>query len=1241
MSVQKNLHLLSALMIAATALGAVLAGWAARQEKHDLLAERLDGRATAILSSLQQQIGRFEYGLRGVRGAVLVAGGDTFNIEQFHNYAAGRDIDAEFPGALGFGVIQRVPLSSADAYMDRVRSSGQPDFQIRQLRQHEGERFVIRFIAPEAPNAAAVGLDIASDEERRVAAIAAMLSGKATLTAPIKLVQASGQADHGFLFLLPIYRVGVELASATERTGALIGWSFAPIIIDDIFKGSGSLDPEIKLSIKDVSDIDAPSPPFFKSSAGQVDDAIALSRERTLELFGRRWSVNLIATPAFVAALNLTSPWLSAAGVALPGGLLVVVFNFYFGWARRQRQASEEAVRLAHARESAVQNERLALATRAGGVGIWEWNILTNELVWDSRMSELYGIDIAATPPTHEIFIAAVDCDHRARIDCELAAAVNENGSFDTEFPIIAHTGERRVLRALANVVCDLDGRAIKMIGTNWDVTESRNADAAVRESELRLRALADALPQKVWLATPDGTASYYNRQMSLYHGPIGLMLADRVAMNHPEDAARMTLVRQAAYERGETFETEGRLKRHDGAWRWHRLVMIPVRRDEQGKVTEWLGTSLDIHDIITANEELERARAAAEAGARAKAEFLANMSHELRTPLTGMLGVHDLLHMDPSLSERQLHYVRLAQESGRSLLIIVNDILDFSKIEAGHLTIEQAPFSLRELVESCRQLGAEMIKHKNVRLFADVAADVPDLLLGDPTRLRQVLLNLTTNAIKFTSHGKVAIHASWTLNDRLRVTVADTGIGIAPNVMPLLFERFAQADGSTARRFGGTGLGLAICKRLMDLMDGQIGVKSELARGSTFWFELSLKRAEAEGEGEQPPTTDDNRLALAATQSWRILLAEDNAINQEVLRAALEMKGHQITMVADGVQAVTAYRTDRFDIVLMDVQMPGKDGLTAAAEIRAFELTQGWDPTPIVALTANAMAEEAKRCRKAGMNAHVAKPIDWAELFVTIDRLCLGHDIEPSGLKILVVEDMKINQRLAGAILESAGHRVDFACDGAEAIIALQNTDYDVVLMDVQMPGVDGVTATRSIRALSHVNNTVPIIAATANNEPAQIAAFKAAGMDEHIGKPFMRIDLLAAIDRVVARAGSVQPAADLAFGQDLFDPSIYARVVDMLGRAEAEALLDILIALVEQGIASIPLDTSNSSHLAAEAHRIVSSSGTLGFMALSRACADLEAACLGSGEIAAPLAFAVDRGKATVRHIATIKAA
>ena len=279
--------------------------------------------------------------------------------------------------------------------------------------------------------------------------------------------------------------------------------------------------------------------------------------------------------------------------------------------------------------------------------------------------------------------------------------------------------------------------------------------------------------------------------------------------------------------------------------------------------------------------------------------------------------------------------------------------------------------------------MGAETIKQKGVDLSVHIDGNVPDLFLGDPTRIRQVLLNLVTNAIKFTSQGEVTVRAGWSAA-HLRIEVSDTGVGIPADVIPHLFERFSQADGSTARRFGGTGLGLAICKRLVELMDGAIGVESTPGRGSTFSFALPLEPAER----SERPDPRDNPLA-ATTAARRLLVAEDNAINQEIIRTVLGQKGHAVTMVDDGAEAILAFQNGVFDAVLMDVQMPRVDGLSATREIRAIEQAEARARTPIVALTANAMVEEVERCQQAGMDAHVAKPIDWKTLFTTIDRLC------------------------------------------------------------------------------------------------------------------------------------------------------------------------------------------------------------------------------------------------------------
>ena len=577
--------------------------------------------------------------------------------------------------------------------------------------------------------------------------------------------------------------------------------------------------------------------------------------------------------------------------------------------------------------------------------------------------------------------VAYVHPDDLARVEGDVASLSMDKPQVTNTHRIRRKDGSWLWIEAVFTLTGS-GGPSESLIVRARDVDLRQRTEIALSESEARYRLLADNASDLIVLGHANGRRSYISPAVRTMLG-YSVEEAYAIGMHdwaHPDDLGKVLAATKALTRDDPTGAVIYRLKHKNGHYVWAEAAF---RRVEDCDEVTVVTAIRDVTERQRQAQDLEKAKAAAEAGARIKAEFLANMSHELRTPLTGMLGVHDILQADESLGDRQRRLVSLAQEAGRSLLAIVNDVLDFSKIEAGQMAFETVPFGLRELIESCRQLAAETIGAKMLRLDACIDPDVPELVLGDPTRIRQILLNLTTNAIKFTSEGSVTVKATWPA-ERLKIEVSDTGIGIAAESIPHLFDRFSQADGSTARHFGGTGLGLAICKSLVELMGGVIGVESAPGSGSTLWFELPLVRAEPERPERQP-----SQAAADHGPRRRILLAEDNMLNQEIIQTVLTSVGHEVILVSDGSAALEACRTGNFDIVLMDVQMPGMDGLTAAAAIRDTERAGQRPRVPIVALTANAMIEDAERCREAGMDTHVAKPIDWIELFGVIERIC------------------------------------------------------------------------------------------------------------------------------------------------------------------------------------------------------------------------------------------------------------
>ncbi len=885
-------------------------------------------------------------------------------------------------------------------------------------------------------------------------------------------------------------------------------------------------------------------------------------------------------------------------------------------------RVSAEMERIDNDRALLRSRERLELAVEGSQLALWDLNVKTGEVFLSERWAAMLGETPAATLTTLARLFARVHPEDQRAVERAYQSAVNGAVPFyEVTHRSLRDDGGFVWVRSHGKVSQrDSAGNALRLVGTNADVTWEKTAIEEVARRERELRTISDNVPANIIRLDRTLRFLYANRRFTR----IVEMSAETLQGKHLADALGADDFRAIEHHFKRALDGEmvsyDRQRLVDGEMRWLEVTVIPDTNAE-GNVQGCFAIALD----VTERKEIElrtlEARESAEAAARAKSEFLATMSHEIRTPMNGVIGLAGLL-LDTDLSPEQQTYAETLHGSAISLLDILNDILDMSKIEAGKLKIEPIAFDLVATVEDVAALWAPKAADKGLELAVEIDPQCPRRVMGDPGRIKQVLSNLIGNAIKFTDSGHVFARVSREGAEgspRVLFEVSDTGVGIEPELHRKLFQPFSQADASTTRRFGGTGLGLAICRRLAALMGGEIGVESELGRGARFRFTAHLP-----ADGELP------RPSMDSFRDTRILLVDRHAFSREVLARRLTAMGIEVEAVSDAVAGQRWLDESGFkgtlDLVLID-----QDGLESGALAAARKLLSDsrLSAVPKVLLSAGTSKSDNASSETAGFAGSLLKPIRTDALQTLIEDLLSARPrslplVRPRSRvagerlrgRVLLVEDNEVNRRVAVALLGKIGVDAVSVVNGREAVEQVKSSAYDLVLMDMHMPEMDGLAATRAIRELERPGMPrVPIIAMTANVMAEARAACFDAGMDDFLPKPFIRSQLIEGLKRWLPSNPDPEPALVVPLrshpvAAKHLDHERLACLQAAMGDDFAE-LIAVFLESASQLIVTMrsALHAQDVEAFTRHAHTLKSSAANAGAMEMSRLARRLEA--------------------------------
>jgi len=1079
--------------------------------------------------------------------------------------------------------IPRVPLAQRPRYEQAARSDGYANFAFGQRDEHgamvtadaRAEYYPVYFVEPLAGNEKALGFDLFSDAARRAGLERSMISGQLSATGRVTLVQENSD-QYGFLAFRPVYRGGSVPADASERKSNLIGYVLGVFRIGDMVDaGNADINSKVQLTLIDADG--EPGKRLLYPSGANTERADLLPDgyrvQKVLQVAGRSWSVVVTPRPGVFEANHYAS-----TAILVLGLVISVLWSAYL----RQMLARQSVIKQAiDVRTRDLREERNFSNAVFGSAGAIILVVdRDGRVVRFNKAAETFtgyaSEEVKASPFFWENFLLP---DRRARAREAFLRFDGEASLRRFEEYWQSRSGERRLFDWTTSVLLDEYGAPQYLIAIGLDITTQKRLEETAKQQESWLRTILDHLGEGVYTLDARGRLNYMNAQAERMLGWNSEELIGKTVHNiihhHRPDGSLLPAAECPIY----LAMRENRVYRsHDEVFFCKDGTRLPVKVSGAPLVLEAEHTGSvvlfsDVRNELLLQQRLVKAKEAAEEADRLKTDFLSTMSHEMRTPLNGVIGMTDLL-LETSLDAEQVEFVRIIKTSADTLVSTINDILDFSKIEAGRLELEQTDFSLRQLVESSVDVLAAKAKEKKLTLASFIDPALPDHLVGDPLRIRQVLLNFVANAIKFSEEGQILadVRAETVEGGRpcVKFSVVDDGIGISEQAMSRLFEPFSQADSSTTRRYGGTGLGLAICKRLVEAMGGRIGVQSTSGSGSTFWASIPMQ------PGEQPAAQPS-----IPTQGRCALMAGDSATSQSIWRRYFQGWGMRC-QCADGLAGMQtqlqALGTRRRPDVLLLVE-PLADAAVQEAALALRE--QG---VPIVCCLQDTNKELKARLHEMGIGV-IQTPMKQSSLLAAVlaawsaaspagaqpprpQALALENEApRPAPRRILLAEDNPVNQRVAVLMLRRLGYEADIAENGAQAVRMATAGDYALVLMDCQMPEMDGFEATVAIRVQEiETGRHIPIIAMTANALQGDREQCVASGMDDYIAKPIdiERLREALTIWTRLPEADAAPSAASPPAAQRTSSDMDMTRLTEMFGD-DRTALVELLGAFRE----------------------------------------------------------------------------